>query len=141
MNKYISHRRFKGDAICGKVNIPAGTELTEIGGMLFLGKDAVCCAQSENAHQYFAKNNDGCGMLRGRLTQCIQKALVKPDRPTAETVAEIGKRWDMIWEDKVCAKYKRSDAGFEDYWLWNHDFFEANILDLKYISGMIGATK
>lgn len=136
MNQYVAHRRFKENAICGKVDIKAGDKLTEIGGMLFLGKDPVCCASSENAHQYFAKNNDGYGLLRGQLTQAIQNALARPDRATPEETRLYNQRWDKVWVDKLCAKFKRTD--FDDYWLWNHDFFEATILELKYIAGLIG---
>ena len=139
MNQYIAHRRFRENAICGKVNIKAGEKLTEIGGMLFLGKDPVCCASSENAHQYFAKDNDGCGMLRGQLTQAIQNALARPDKATSEETRLYNQRWDKVWADKLCAKFKRPD--FDDYWLWNHDFFEATILELKYIAGLIGVKK
>lgn len=139
MNKYIAHRRFDGEAICGKVVIPVGWELTELGGMLFLGKNAICCTTSENAHQYFAKNNDGRGLLRGQLTQGIQKALAKPERATQEDLKIVNRRWAKVWEDRLCAKYKRTD--FDDYWLWNHDFFEATILDLRYIAGMIGVER
>ena len=37
----------------------------------------------------------------------------------------------------LCQKYKK--AGHEDYWLWNHDFYNADIEDLKYIANLIGA--
>ena len=36
-------------------------------------------------------------------------------------------RWDKVWEDTLCQKYKK--AGHEDYWLWNHDFYNADIED------------
>lgn len=137
MNQYVAHRRFKENAICGKVDIKAGEKLTEIGGMLFLGKDPVCCASSENAHQYFAKNNDGYGLLRGQLTQAIQNALARPDRATPEETRLYIQKWDKVWADKLCAKFKRTD--FDDYWLWNHDFFEAPIFHLQYIADLVEA--
>lgn len=139
MNQYVAHRRFKENAICGKVDIKVGEKLTEIGGMLFLGKDPVCCASSENAHQYFANNNDGCGLLRGQLTQNIQKTLEKPERATEEEIKTNNERWEKIWTDRICSKYKRSE--YDDYWLWNHDFYEAAIIDLNYIAGIIGVKK
>lgn len=137
MQQYITHKRFKGECISGKVNIPAYTELTEMNGVLFLGEKAVCSVWSENAHQYFSVNSDGNGMLRGQLTQAIQKALKKPTHANVFTVKLIDDRWDEVWENKLCTKYKRADH--EDYWLWNHDFFNAPIADLQYISKLIGA--
>lgn len=137
MNQYVAHRRFKENAICGKVDIKAGEKLTEIGGMLFLGKDPVCCASSENAHQYFAKNNDGCGLLRGQLTQAIQIALARPDRATPEETRLYIQRWDKVWADKLCAIYKRTE--YNDFWLWNHEFFGAPIFHLQYIADLVEA--
>ena len=46
-------------------------------------------------------------------------------------------RWDKVWEDTLCQKYKK--AGHEDYWLWNHDFYNADIEDFKYIANLIAA--
>lgn len=34
-----------------------------------------------------------------------------------------------------CLKYKRKDH--EDFWLWNHDFYNASIEDLEYIKSLI----
>lgn len=46
-------------------------------------------------------------------------------------------RWDKVWDDQLCQKYKRPEH--EDFWLWNHDFYNASIEDLKYIANLIGA--
>lgn len=136
MQQYITHRRFKDECISGKANIPAHTELVEMHGVLFLGEKAVCTVWSENAHQYFSVNTDGNGLLRGQLTQAIQRALKKPARAATDTTKLIDDRWNKVWEDNLCAKYKRADH--KDYWLWNHDFFNAPIADLQYISELIG---
>ena len=42
-----------------------------------------------------------------------------------------------MWEDALCQKYKKPEH--EDYLLWNHDFYNADIEDLKYIANLIGA--
>ena len=77
--KYITHRRFKNEAICGKVNIPAMSECEKIGDVIFYRGKPICFATSENAHQFFARNNDGQGMTRGKLTQAILGTLKKRD--------------------------------------------------------------
>ena len=46
-------------------------------------------------------------------------------------------RWDKIWDDPRCQQYKCSDR--DDFWLWNHDFYNAEIEDLKHIAKLIGA--
>ena len=126
---YIAHRRFKGLALCGEVNIPATSACEEINGVIFYNGSSICSCKSENAHQYFSRNDDEEGMLRGKLTQAIQKCLSVRDK-------KYQARWDKIWADSICQKYKRPDD--DDYWLWNHDFFQASIYDLKHISKLIG---
>lgn len=137
MNKYISHRRFKGESISGAVNIPAQTPLAEFNGVLFWGEKAICTVVSENAHQYFAINNDGNGLLRGALTQAIQSALRHPASADKATMALAEKRWDRVWANKLCATYKRTE--YNDFWLWNHEFFGAPIFHLQYIANLVEA--
>ena len=122
--KYITHKRFKEIGIDGEFNLPYGTELEEADGMLFHNGRMVCVTTSENAHQYFAVNDDDKGLERGKLTQEIQTILSKRDDAYQA-------RWDKIWGNLGFHKYKRSD--YDDYWLWNHDFFNAPIKDLQNI--------
>lgn len=126
---YIAHKRFKDKALCGYVNIPAVTALKSINGVILYNGNPICFDTSENAHQFFARNDDGNGMQRGRLTQAIQKRLEKRDSHYQE-------RWDKVWDDSICKSYKRTD--FDDYWLWNHKFFNAEIDTLKHIAELVG---
>lgn len=128
--KYVVHRRFKDNAICGSINLPAMTECECEDGLITYNNTAICYTTSENAHQFFAVNEDGMGMERGRLTQSIQKALAKRDGSYQE-------RWDKVWKDSVCEEYRRKD--YEDFWLWGHDFFNADIDVLRYIAKLVGA--
>ena len=128
--KYIVHKRFKGKAVCGEVNLPAMTACECDGGVIRHNGRDICSLKSENAHQFFAVNEDGMGMERGRLTRAIQKTLARND-------ADHQKRWDKVWDDEICQQYKRSD--YSDYWLWNHDFFNADIDVLKHIAKLVGA--
>lgn len=128
--EYICHRRFKGKAFCGEVNIPALSELYTFAGTLVYNEKAICLIDSENGHQYFARNDDGQGLLRGKLTQAIQKTLQNKDEHYQD-------RWDKVWEDKRCSKFKRKEH--EDFWLWNNEFFRAQIEELQYIADLIGA--
>lgn len=127
--KYIVHRRFRDKAICGDVNLPAMTACECDGVVIKYNGKPICSARSENAHQYFAINEDGMGMVRGKLTQAIQKALAKRDN-------EYQQRWDKVWDDEVCQPYKRKD--YDDYWLWDHDFFNADINVLRHIAKLVG---
>lgn len=128
--KYIAHRRFKRKAICGQVNIPAMTELESDGNIIIYNNGILCYEDCEDAHQFFARNDDGRGMERGKLTQAIMKRLSKRDEHYQD-------RWDMVWDDPACQPYKRND--YDDHWLWNHAFFNADIDVLQHIAKLVGA--
>jgi hypothetical protein len=97
--------------------------------MITYDNKPVCVLTSQNAHEYFARNDDEQGVFRGKLTSAIVAKLSKRD-------GEHQKRWDKVWEDTRCHKYKRPEHA--DHWLWNHDFFNAPIEDLVYIANLIG---
>lgn len=125
---YITHTRFKGMAICGQLNLPALTTLEEVDGMIYYHDMPVCLSKSENAHKHFARNDDNQGMERGRLTSQIIQTLVRKDKGYQD-------RWDKIWDDKLCQKYKRPEH--KEHWLWNTAFYNATIEDLEYILNLI----
>lgn len=132
--KYIAHRRFRENALCGPVNIPAMTEVECEDGIIIYNNWIVCCEDCENAHQFFARNDDGHGMERGKLTQAIMRTLAKT---TGRGDKQHQERWDKVWDDHVCQPYRRAD--YDDYWLWNHDFFNAPVEDLRHIAELVGA--
>lgn len=100
MSKYITKKRMKEAGIAGHVNIPYGTEVEEVDGLIIYKGAAVCAITSRNAHLHFAKNDDGKGLERGALTLAITFRLEKRD-------AGYQGRWDLVWEDPVCQKYRR----------------------------------
>lgn len=126
--EYICFKRFKDKALCGNVNIPKSTILYEIDGYLFMVQDRICAHTSQNCYDHFARNDDGHGIERGELTSKIISKLAKRDNKYQE-------RWDKIWSDMSLLKFKRVE--FDDYWLWNHEFYNAKIEDLKYIYNKI----
>lgn len=128
--RYIAKKRVRIDGIGGRVNIPYGTAVEAVDGLIIHQGAAVCAVTSGKAHQYFARDDDGKGRDRGALTLAITKRLEKRDNGHQD-------RWDLVWEDAICQKYKRADH--EDHFLWNHDFFEAPVEDLRHIAALIGA--
>lgn len=127
--EYIVHKPFKGLAICGDITLPVNTILQSKNGYLYKGNYMICTVSCENAKQHFAKNDDGNGLLRGKLSQKIVSILSIKDE-------NYQKRWDKIWEDPICKKFKSKDH--DDFWVWNNGFYQAHIFDLQYILKLIG---
>ena len=127
--KYIVYKRFKGKGIGGNVNLAVGTDCVSSGGVIYYNQKQICFDTSKNSHDHFARNDDEQGLLRGKLTQAIQKRLAKQDN-------NYQNRWNKIWDDTVCKQYKRHEH--LDHWLWNHEFFGAPIEDLRHIANLIG---
>lgn len=126
---YITRKRTKLDGIDGIVNIPYGTTINVVDKCLVYQGKRICFVTSQNAFDYFSCNDDGNGLVRGKMVQEIQDTLGKRDK-------EYQKRWDKIWNDPKCQPFKV--LGFENHWLWNFDFYNAKIEDLKYIANLIG---
>ena len=126
---YICFNRFKQKALCGEVNIRYGTKLDEINNIISYCEKPICYTKSQNAPDYFARNDDGKGWERGKLTAEIIKLL------NNRKDGKYQNRWDRIWGDLSLLKYKRPEH--DDYWLWNCDFFNASIEELNRIKSMI----
>ena len=129
--KYLITRRFKTKAICGEVNLAYGTECFSQGNVIYRqDKQPLCLITSENAHMYFTVNDDGLAKKRRQLIEDIAKLL---------SDKKMEKRWDVVWNDLICRKYKRKE--FADFWLWNHDFYGASLDDLQYIKKILMEVK
>lgn len=123
----IKRARFKG--LSGPENLPYGNEVQCEDGFLKIEGLPICGDHSQNAYDFFARNDDGKGLERGKLTQAIRKALEKRDK-------NYQARWNKVWDDPLCQKYKRIEH--TDHWLWNHDFYNAEISNLRHIAALVG---
>lgn len=136
-NQYIVIKRFRGKTISGNLNLPYGTVcyVADCGDKqraIVCDKGIVCNVISAAAFQFFAQNDDGNGFERGRLTQAIVKCL----EPKEYDITYQDK-WDKVWNDPICHKYK--DTDFADHWLWDYKFYNAPLFDLQYIAKLVGA--
>lgn len=130
--QYIVKKRMRVEGIGGRVNLPYGTRLEAVDGLILYNGAAVCATTSRNAHLYLARNGDGRGLERGALTTAITKRLEKRDKGYQD-------RWDLVWEDETSQKYRHPDH--EDHFLWGHAFYEAPVEDLQHIADLIGARR
>ena len=126
--EYITTRRFKTKTMSGIVNLPYGTACELRAETIYHDGKPLCFVTSENAHNYFSRNDDGQGERRGALVREIMGRL----KGNQEA-------WGRIWEDLSIRKYKRVE--FADYWLFNHDFYNAPVGDLEYILKIVKGEK
>ncbi len=135
---YVARRRAKFKGCNGQqVNIPYGSILEAQDGFLLWKGQPLCVDTSQNAHDFFSQNDDDQGQERGALVAAIFSRLEFPPGVSKERRAEIQARWDKVWDDTLCQKYKRVEH--EDFWLWNHDFYDAPVVDLRHIAALVGA--
>lgn len=133
--RFIVHRRLRAVGLSGPINLPFGTVCECENNVITKDGKQLMFATSENAHQYIARDDDGCGILRGQLTQAIQKRLERHTPPNAPD-PEYDRLWALVWGDPHLLRFKAET--FEDFWLWNHSFFNAEIADLRYIAELLG---
>lgn len=127
---YLCRKRARFDGISGQVNIPYGTALICQDGFLMHQNKPLCGITSQNAYDFFSQNDDGMGRERGDLVGRILSKLQKRD-------SGYQARWNKVWEDARCQQYKRPEH--EDHWIWNFDFYNGPVEDLRHIAGLIGA--
>ena len=127
---YLCRKRARFDGISGQVNIPYGTALICQDGFLMHQNKPLCGITSQNAYDFFSQNDDGMGRERGDLVGRFLSKLQKRD-------SGYQARWNKVWEDARCQKYKRPEH--EDHWIWNFDFYNGPVEDLRHIAGLIGA--
>ena len=129
--KYITHNRFKQLAACGEaLNIPYGTELETVGNFIVSPEGKlICCTTSENAKIHFARNDDGQGLERGKLTWAIAYSRrVRPgpngrqQRFTEQEIRLLETRW---------AHFLRQDV---EVILFNEEFFAAAVGELQQLA-------
>ena len=132
--RYVTVKHFRRNGINGKhFNIPWGTALErKDDGVLYIGDTPVAVARSFASHQHFARDDDGQGAARGKLSHAIIKKLGGYHR---ETTPE----WEAVWNDETAEKYRRKDH--VDFWLWDDAFFNAPLEDLRHIASIVGVKK
>lgn len=143
--QYVVHKRYRGLCLSGEANLPYGATCELNGEIIEKDGRPLVLATSENAHLYFARNDDGNGLRRGELTREIIAKLEPPPERRGETATQNKKRkeeiakqiaaWERIWNDPRIQPYKMREHA--DHWLWNHAFFNAEIETLEYILGVI----
>lgn len=125
--EYICHRKYSKIAACGDyLTFKQNARFETIGCFIAHDKRAICTVNSEDAHRYFAKNDDGNGIKRGNLTYKIAYAPRHPNKEngfrfTPDEIEMLEKDYD---------RFLRKDT---DTIIFNNAFFNAKIEDLQEI--------
>lgn len=127
---YTTFRRYRTDhAVCGhQLNLPYGTQVHTPDGttsdMLLTERgQAICLARSHDGVRHFARDDDGHGLERGKLTYAIAHA-PRGDGPFRFTNDER----EMLSRDY--AHWLKP----LDVILFNDDFYRADIDDLRELA-------
>ena len=131
---YITTKRFKRKGMDGDFNIPYGTTVESKNGYLWNKGKRICSEKSAVMREYFARDDDGLGQKRSKVAQSIIDAMLIRD---GETKEDWQKRWDVLWADPVCNKYRKDYS--ETTFLWGISFYNAPLLDLYRIAALAGA--
>ena len=128
--EYVVHHRLKGEAICGRVNLPYGTPLEgREDGFVYGPRGRLCAAGSDQGQRHLARNDDGHGLERGAITYAAAFAARGAD----------GARYTGPEREKMREKY----AGFlredcPEYLVFNNAFFGADIAALRAFAADFG---
>lgn len=141
-NSYVAIRKYVGNGLTNQAQVVPYGALCRVvvdqgQGYIVYRNRRICSVDSQVSLDYFTQNDDKNGKKRGDLTKAIMKALnFLPESEEEDRTKD--ERWDRVWADKMCHKYRRHDI--TNHWLWSYDFFNAPIIDLQYIVNLVNAT-
>lgn len=125
--KYIVHRRYKKEGLCGKeINLPYGTKvIANLDGMLLTkAGDTICHINSECGKMHFAVNEDSKGLERGKYTYAIAFG-------RKNGVQTKGFRFTDKQRSTIIRHYQRFIVPEHDFIIFNNNFFKASVAELK----------
>ena len=125
--EYICHHDFDGMTESGQVmHISAGTVLPVIGRRIAKDNASVCTVTSDAAYRYFARNDDGKGMERGKLTFAIAFSRRVRKHEDGRVFRFSKKEQEKLLKD--WGKFLIDDPATI---LFNHSFFNADVRELR----------
>ena len=130
--QYMVRKRLRALSRTGeKVNIPYGTMLKCVNGIIYWKDDILCNDDCQMQKDYLVQANSPDVSQRAYLIDEILKllSLPTPDNP------KVNERWKVLWKDPWANEFRRKD--FEDFWLWSNKFYDAEEDDLRRICKII----
>ena len=130
--QYMVRKRLRALSRTGeKVNIPYGTMLKCVNGIIYWKDDILCNDDCQMQKDYLVQANSPDVSQRAYLINDILKllSLPTPDNP------KVKERWQILWKDPWANELRRKD--FEDFWLWSNKFYDAEEADLIKLCKLI----
>ena len=130
--QYMVRKRLRALSRTGeKVNIPYGTMLKCVNGIIYWKDDILCNDDCQMQKDYLVQANSPDVSQRAYLIDEILKLLSfpTPDNP------KVKERWQILWKDPWANEFRRKD--FEDFWLWSNKFYDAEEADLRNLCKLI----
>lgn len=130
--QYMVRKRLRALSRTGeKVNIPYGTMLKCVNGIIYWKDYILCNDDCQMQKDYLVQANSPDVSQRAYLINDILKllSLPTPDNP------KVKERWNILWKDPWANEFRRKD--FEDFWLWSNKFYDAEEADLRKLCKLI----
>lgn len=130
--QYMVRKRLRALSRTGeKVNIPYGTMLKCVNGIIYWKDDILCNDDCQMQKDYLVQANSPDVSQRAYLINDILKLL---SLPTPDDL-KVKERWQILWKDPWANEFRRKD--FEDFWLWSNKFYDAEEADLRKLCKLI----
>ena len=130
--QYMVRKRLRALSRTGeKVNIPYGTMLRCVNGIIYWKDDILCNDDCQMQKDYLVQANSPDVSQRAYLINDILKLLSLP----APNNPKVKERWEILWKDPWANEFRRKD--FEDFWLWSNKFYDAEEADLRKLFKLI----
>ena len=130
--QYMVRKRLRALSRTGeKVNIPYGTMLKCVNGIIYWKDDILCNDDCQMQKDYLVQANSPDASQRAYLINNILKLL---SLPTPDN-SKVKERWQILWKDPWANEFRRKDS--EDFWLWSNKFYDAEEADLRKLSKLI----
>ena len=130
--QYMVRKRLRALSRTGeKVNIPYGTMLKCVDGIIYWKDDILCNDDCQMQKEYLVQANSPDVSQRAYLINKILKLL---GPPTPDDI-KSKERWEVLWKDTWANEFRRKD--FEDFWLWSNKFYDAEEADLRKLCKLI----
>lgn len=130
--QYMVRKRLRALSRTGeKVNIPYGTMLKCVNGIIYWKDDILCNDDCQMQKDYLVQANSPDVSQRAYLINDILKLL---SLPTPDN-SKVKERWQILWKDPWANEFRRKD--FEDFWLWSNKFYDAEEADLRKLCKLI----